>query len=306
MEVHLGIDTLRAEWPKAVVCVGTFDGVHLGHEAVIQLAVQQARDAELPCVVVTFDRHPATTLDPAHAPPAIATLQENLARFAKLGVSCVLVLPFDLALSRMTATDFLDSVLVGAARADRLVVGHDFAMGHGRVGTAEWLAEHIPTEVVPALLLDGERISSRAIRKAVADGEMLAAARQLGRNYALSGVIVGGQRLGRQLGFPTANLARSTDLVLPADGVYATWFESAQGRFVAATAIGTRPAVQGTYRTVEAFLLDYPGASLYGLAARIEFAQRLRPEQNFASLDDLKAQMTKDVDQVRSILTIPA
>lgn len=301
MQVHLGTGTLRAEWPRAVACVGTFDGVHLGHQAVICQAVAQAEALSLPPVLVTFDRHPSAILAPSRTPRALAPLQENLAQFERLGVAVALVVPFDAELSRMTADRFLEKILRGAARADRLVVGHDFAMGQGREGNTDWLAARIPTEVVPPFEVEGQRVSSSAIREAVSTGDVGQAAKLLGRPFAYCGVVVGGQQLGRTLGYPTANLARSVDQVLPADGVYAGWFESRRGRYRAAVSIGTRPAVGGGDRTVEAHLLDYPGESLYGLSARLELVWRLREERNFPSLDALKVQMALDCEQARTL-----
>ncbi|AIE84726.1 bifunctional riboflavin kinase/FAD synthetase [Fimbriimonas ginsengisoli] len=302
MQVHLGVGVLRAEWERAVVVVGTFDGVHLGHQEVIRTAVADARRQELPCVLVTFDRHPAAILAPSRTPKCLAPLQENLAQFERLGVGVTSVLPFDAELSRMSADRFLSEILLGATKASELVVGHDFAMGNGREGTTEWLTQRIPTKVVPPFEIDGERVSSSDIRRSVSSGDVVRAARLLGRPYTLTGVIVSGQRLGRQLGFPTANLARSIDQALPADGVYAGWFESATGRYAAAAAIGTRPAVGGGARTIEAYLLDYPGASLYGLSARLEFVSRLRSEADFSSLEALKEQMARDVEETRGRL----
>jgi len=299
MQVHLGIGVLRAEWERAVVCIGTFDGVHLGHEAVIRTAVQEARRQDLPCVLVTFDRHPAEILAPDRAPKYLAPLQENLNRFEELGVAVTLVLHFDAELSRMSAERFLNEILVGSARAAELVVGHDFAMGNGREGTAAWLSSRIPTTIVPPFEVDGERVSSSAIRDAILQGDMEGAARLLGRAYAITGVIVGGQRLGRQLGFPTANLARSMNQALPANGIYTGWFESSKGRYPAAVSIGVRPAVGGGDRTVEAYLLDYPGDSLYGLSARLEIVSRLHEELDFPSLDALIEQISRDVAETR-------
>lgn len=221
MQVHFGVGLLRAEWSRAVVCVGTFDGVHLGHRAVIGRAVEEARNAELPCALATFDRHPFAVLNPARCPKAIADLGENLREFERLGVAVAVVLPFDAALSRMSADVFLRDVLQGAMHASNLVVGHDFAMGNGREGTPEWLAARVPTTVVPPFEIEGHRVSSSAIRTAIAEGNVESAARLLGRPFELTGVVVGGQKLGRTLGYPTANLARSIDGVLPADGVYA-------------------------------------------------------------------------------------
>lgn len=302
MTVSFGLGALCAEWPRAVACVGTFDGVHVGHRAVISEAARQAREAELPLVLATFDRHPAAILAPQRRPKALASLEENLREFAGLGVGVAVVLPFDQAMAAMPATEFLQNVLVGALRADRLVVGHDFAMGHGREGTTEWLAQRMPTTVVPPFSIDGARVSSSAIRRAIEAGEVERATLLLGRSFALSGVVVGGQRLGRTLGYPTANLARSVDGALPADGVYAAWFDAPHGRFPAALAIGTRPAVGGGPRSVEAYLMDYDGASLYGAACRIEVVARLRPEWDFPTLEALVEQMGRDVEAARAAL----
>jgi riboflavin kinase/FMN adenylyltransferase len=302
MTVSFGLGALRAEWPRAVACVGTFDGVHLGHRAVIGEAARQAQEAELPLVLATFDRHPAAVLAPDRCPKALAPLEENLRQFEALGVSATVILPFDRAMADMSADTFLESVLKGALKSDRLVVGHDFAMGHGRVGTAEWLAERLPTTIVPPFELDGIRVSSSRIRKAVGEGNAETATRLLGRPFVLSGVVIGGQKLGRTLGFPTANLARTIDGVVPADGVYASWFHAPRGRFPAALAIGTRPAVGGGPRSIEAYLLDYDGASLYGQACRVEVVAKLRDEWDFPSLDALVEQIRRDVEQVRSAL----
>jgi len=299
--VSFGLGALCAEWPRAVACIGTFDGVHLGHRAVIAEGARQAREAELPLVLATFDRHPAATLAPGRRPKALAPLEENLREFAGLGVAVAVVLPFDAEMAAMRASAFLDDVLLAALRADRFVVGHDFAMGQGREGTADWLAARVATTVVPPFEIDGSRVSSSAIRRAVEAGDMGFAARLLGRPFALSGVIVGGQRLGRTLGYPTANLARTIDGVLPPDGVYAARFHAPQGVFSAALAIGTRPAVGGGPRSVEAYLLDYDGASLYGAACRIEIVERLREERDFPSLDALVEQMGRDVQEVRNV-----
>ena len=155
MQVHFGIGLLAAEWKQAVVCVGTFDGVHLGHQTVVRKAIELADAAELPCILVTFDRHPASILAPDKCPKAIAGLQENLGVFEKLGIAASVVLPFDAELSRMSAERFLREILIGAVKATSLVVGHDFAMGNGREGDTDWLSARIPTTVVPPFEVDG-------------------------------------------------------------------------------------------------------------------------------------------------------
>ena len=301
MQVHFGEELLRAEWAQAVACLGTFDGVHRGHQAVISTAVGEARGRGLPLVLVTFDRHPAAILAPDRCPKALAPLSTNLRIFESLGVSVALILPFTKELSETTATDFLEGVLIREAKASMLVVGHDFAFGKGREGTTEWLRERIETLVVPPFEVDGQRVSSSAIRKAIVEGDMESAGRWLGRPFEIDGVVVGGQRLGRQLGYPTINLARAYDGALPNDGIYAGLAHTSLGAYKAAISIGMRPTVDGTHRTVEAFLLDYPGTEIYGHSVRLEVRHRLRDELRFDSLDELKRQIARDVDAVANL-----
>ena len=304
MQVHFGVGLLRAEWRTAVACVGTFDGVHLGHQAVILEAIKQAAEHELPCIVVTFDRHPSSVLAPHKCPKAVAGLQENLDMLSGLGVAATVVLPFDAELSRMSAERFLREILIGGTKASSLVVGHDFAMGHAREGNTDWLGARLPTFVVPPYEINDLRVSSSAIRLAVQEGRMGDAMRLLGRPFSISGVVVSGQKLGRQLGYPTANIARSIDQVMPIDGVYAGWLHCPTGRFATATSIGMRPAVGGKERTIEAYVLDYPGDSLYGKPVQLELVKLLREERNFDSLAALTQQIDQDVEQTRNTLQL--
>ncbi len=299
MQVHFGVELLAAEWPGAVVCIGTFDGVHLGHQEVIRLAVSQARERECPCVLVTFDRHPAHVLAPERCPKAIGSLQSNLAAFEDLDVAVAVILPFDYALSQTEAEAFFEHVLVDKIRAQAIVVGHDFAFGHNRRGTPEWLRERIDTTVVPPFEIEGRRVSSSEIRNAVQSGRVEEAAHLLGKPFEIPGVIVSGQKLGRQLGFPTANLARSFDQVLPSFGIYSGEMSTPAGTYRAAVSIGIRPAVSGESMTIEAYLLDYPGESLYGMPVTLRLHSRVREERNFDSLEALKAQIALDVAQIR-------
>lgn len=301
MQVHFGVELLHAEWVHAVACIGTFDGVHLGHQEVISSAVKLARQREWPAVLVTFDRHPAHVLAPDRCPPAIASLQSNLAGFAALGVAAAVILPFDVALSQTSATSFYEGILLERIKAAAVVVGHDFGFGHRREGSPEWLQSRIETLVVPPFEMKGGRVSSSNIRTAVAEGRVDAAAHWLGRPFEVSGIVVPGQKLGRTLGYPTANIARAFEQVMPADGVYAGNLICSHGIFRAAVSIGMRPAVQGTHRTIEAYLLDYPGHSLYGESVSLQLVQRLRDEQNFDSLEGLKAQIQRDVELTRAL-----
>ncbi len=298
MLVHFGAETLDVEWNRAVVCIGTFDGVHLGHRAVIGETCRQAQAEGLPSVLVTFDRHPSATLAPENCPPAIASLEQNLARFQALGVSMAVILAFDRHLAETEAETFFKHVLVSKLRAGRMVVGHDFAFGKGRAGTPKWLSGCIDTTVVPPFELFGKRVSSREIRCQVEQGDVTSASLLLGEPFSLSAVVVGGERLGRTLGFPTLNLARASRQLVPGNGVYASRCRTRHGDFKAATSIGVRPAVHGAHRTIEAYLLDYPGDDLYGQAIELSFEQRLREERNFANLDELRRQIELDVREV--------
>lgn len=302
MQVHFGLETVHAEWSKAVVCIGTFDGVHLGHQTVVSVAKATAQREELPLVLVTFDRHPAAVLNPEKCPPAIQGLAENLRKFEELGVGVVVVLPFNAWLSRMSADRFLREILLDTLHASCVVVGHDFAMGQGREGDSEWLSQRIETVTVPPFELDGLRVSSSAIRQAIKEGRFAEANLLLGRPFVIDGVVVSGQKLGRQLGYPTANIARSGDFVLPPFGVYATRVNTAKGSYRGAASIGLRPTVDGKGRTIEVFLLDYPGDSLYGQTIAMEMHHYLRPELKFDGLEPLKEQMALDVQHTRELI----
>ena len=183
------------------------------------------------------------------------------------------------------------------------MIGHDFAMGHNREGDAAWLRGRIETTVVPPFEIGGHRVSSSVIRRFVSSGDVKSASELLGRPYEISGVVVKGQQLGRQLGWPTANIARSYDQAVPGDGVYAGNFFLGGDRHLAAVGIGMRPAVGGTSRTIEAYLLDYQGGEFYGQACRLAVLERLREEQDFPTLEALSQQIGRDVQQVRQMAT---
>ncbi|QYK57143.1 MAG: riboflavin biosynthesis protein RibF [Fimbriimonadaceae bacterium] len=302
MIVHFGLSGLRPEWRSSVACIGVFDGVHLGHRAVVGRALSEATRREAPTVLCTFDRHPTTVLAPDRVPPSLATLDQNLAEFSRLGVSVTVVLPFDRATAATPAQDFFDTVFRDALRAEAVVVGHDFAFGKGREGDTSWLSARIETVVVPPFTLEGRRVSSTEVRAKVASGEVGEAARLLGRPFSLAGVVVGGEKLGRELGYPTLNIARADDQVVPADGVYAGRCRTVRGTFGAAVSIGERPTVGGTARAVEAHLLDYDGEPLYGTAAEVGFLARIRAQERFDGVAELQRQIKADVHAVRGHL----
>lgn len=299
MLILFGAAGLEPEWSSAVLCIGTFDGFHLGHQAVIKAAVSAARASNLACGLVTFDRNPALTLAPDRAPLALSQPTDNLELLRDLGVDLTVVLAFDRTMSEMTADDFLGTILQSQLRGTHLVVGHDFAFGHDRQGTTSWLEARIRTTVIPPFELGGQRVSSSLIRSRIQSGDLAGATELLGRSFAIRGIVVAGEQLGRKLGFPTANIALPARHILPPDGVYSALASTPFGTFRAAVSIGDRPTVNGEHRVIEAFLLDYPGHNLYGRAVTVNMWRQIREQRRFSSLEELKEWIAKDIEEVR-------
>lgn len=286
------------------VAVGVFDGVHLGHAAVVGHMVQEARAHQGAAVVVTFDRHPGAVVAPQHAPSMIYPLWRRIEALATLGVDAVLVYRFDAAFARQSGEEFISRLRTGFGRLAGITVGAGFVFGRDRSGDLDLLRRLGPAQgfavhgVVP-LEQEGGVISSTRVRELIAAGDLAEASRLLGRPYGLAGEVVEGDRLGRQLGFPTANLDVA-GRVLPPNGVYAAWVPVDGRRIAAAVNIGTRPTVDRTavQVRVEAHLLDYSG-DLYGRRLELELGERIRGELRFGSKEDLVAQIHRDVAVVR-------
>jgi riboflavin kinase/FMN adenylyltransferase len=269
------------------VAVGTFDGVHLGHRAVIA-----GSDS-----VLTFDPHPTSVVAPAHAPKLLTTLERKAELIASLGVEELIVIPFDAEFATRSAQSFIDDVLIGALGAARVSIGENFRFGHKAQGDPQLLLAHeeLETVVHPLLEVDGEIVSSSHIRGLLLAGDVAEADRMLGTPFMLCGEVVHGDERGRELGFPTANLVPSDELVCPGHGVYACL---ADGK-PAAVSIGVRPTfTTGRGELIEAYILDFDG-ELYGSRLCLEFLARLRGERRFSSADALVEQMRDDVEAVR-------
>jgi riboflavin kinase / FMN adenylyltransferase len=311
MEV-VGPDACTPTPTGAAVTVGAYDGVHLGHRAVIGRLRARAQAAGLETAVVTFDRHPATVVRPQSAPRTLTDLPQKLELLADAGVDRTLVIPFDQARSNETAEDFVTSVLVGALGARLVVVGRDFHFGHGRKGDVALLTElgdDLGFAVEPIDLFEGAGgavISSTRIRELIDAGAVDEAAAMLGRPHQVRGPVVrGAGRGGAMLGFPTANLAVPVDVALPAHGVYAGRFSTAElTGHPAAISVGPPPSfdVDDVLPIVEAYLLDFSG-DLYGVPATLSFTARLHAQEAYDDLDDLVAQMHRDVSEVDRLLS---
>jgi len=293
----------------SVVCIGVFDGVHRGHQAMIGTAVTRARDLHVRAVAVTFDRHPQEVVEPGSQPRLLLTPHRRAQLVAALGVDLVVVLPFDDTLRHLAPEAFVDHVLVDRLQARAVVVGDNFRYGHkaaGDVGSLEKDGRFAVT-AVPLFAAEGVAVSSTEIRAAVEAGAVERAAALLGRPHFADGVVVRGDQRGRALGFPTANLQVDRRVAVPARGVYAGRFHIAPPHgpvtsHPAVTSVGINPTFGGTELRVEAHLLDLD-ADLYGVTAAVDFRHRLREERTFPSAEALVAQMTLDRDQARRLLS---
>ena len=288
------------------VTIGTFDGVHLGHQRLFQHLNTVAETHNLVSTVVTFRDSPRLVLGPGAEVQYLTTLEERLALVKAQGVGLVVPIDFSKELSLLAAREFV-SLLCEHLKMKGIVAGPDFALGHNREGdiaALKALGEDMDfwVETVEHVLMGQGAISSNSLRRTIAQGDVESASKMLGRWYTVAGVVVEGDRRGAPLGFPTANLAVPGDLVIPADGIYATWAIVDGTRHQAASCIGVRPTFGGGRRTVEAYLLDFQG-DLYGRTLTLEFAARLRAESAFPSVDALVEQMRLDVEQTRDALS---
>lgn len=312
MKVLRGLGAIPADWPASAVSIGKFDGVHIGHRAVIDELKTIAREHGLQAVVVTFDRHPLALLAPAMCPQSLVSTEQKLELLADTGIDATLVLEFDEALSSLPPEEFIESILVNALHVRQVLVGRDFrfgARGAGDVTLLERLGRSFGFEVrlIDDVTQDNERrVSSSWIRELILAGDPRAAAELLGHLPIVRGVVVHGAKRGRELGFPTANLSPDSEGIIPADGVYAGWLTDAGIRYPAAISVGNNPTFDGVApKQVEAHVLDRD-VDLYGHVVAVSFEERIRGMVAFTGIDPLIAQIRDDVEQVRRILALPA
>lgn len=307
MQLIRGLNGLRPEPRGSAVTIGNYDGVHLGHRQVLADLLRRARHDGLPSVVVVFEPTPQEYLAPRAAPARLMSFREKFEALAACDLDRVLCLRFNAALAAMPAEAFIERVLVRGLGVRYLAVGDDFRFGHERRGNFAMLQQAgrqygFEVHAAAECRVDGERVSSTRIRECLAAGELQPAAKLLAAPFALSGRVMPGERLGRTLGFPTANIALRRRTV-PIEGIFvaAVHGVNALVRYGAAY-VGRRPALNGREARLEVFVFDFDG-ELYGRRLRVEFLQRLRPDRGFAGLAELKAQMTRDVKAAREWLS---
>lgn len=307
MKVHFGLPGLRLG-PSALA-IGSFDGVHLGHRAVLDRLLRTARSEGLEAAWITFDPHPRCVLDPANCPAQITTLDERLALVRPLGIENAIVLEFNRALSTLSAEEFMDRLL-RSVELRKLVVGGDFALGRGRAGDVDWLRRHggsagFEVEVVDSFRLDSTEVHSSDVRRLLTLGDVDQANRLLGREFSVGGLVEPGDRIGRGIGWPTVNLAVPPSKIVPGRGIYAGWAKTPGGRFQAAISVGYRPTFHKTDLRVEAYLLDFAG-DLYQSRIELRFVTRLRDEVQYPDAARLSAQIARDVEETRRLLSADA
>ncbi|GAA3000837.1 bifunctional riboflavin kinase/FAD synthetase [Streptomyces fulvorobeus] len=311
MQRWRGLEDIPQDWGRSVVTIGSYDGVHRGHQLIIGRAVDRARELGVPAVVVTFDPHPSEVVRPGSHPPLLAPHHRRAELMADLGVDAVLVLPFTTAFSQLSPTDFIVKVLVDKLHARAVIEGPNFRFGHRAAGNVQLLTELGGTYDYTVEVIDlyvsgeaggGEPFSSTLTRRLIAEGDVTGAAEILGRPHRVEGVVVRGAQRGRELGFPTANVETLPHTAIPADGVYAGWLHVSGEAMPAAISVGTNPQFNGTERTVEAYAIDRVDLELYGLYVGVDFLTYVRGMMKFDSIDELLVAMAADVKRSSELI----
>ncbi|MFF1696813.1 bifunctional riboflavin kinase/FAD synthetase [Streptomyces sp. NPDC058257] len=311
MQRWRGLEDIPQDWGRSVVTIGSYDGVHRGHQLIIGRAVARARELGVPAVVVTFDPHPSEVVRPGSHPPLLAPHHRRAELMADLGVDALLILPFTTEFSKLSPADFVVKVLVDKLHARLVVEGPNFRFGHKAAGNVAFLTELGATYDYEVDVIDlfvsgeaggGEPFSSTLTRRLVAEGDVQGAAEILGRPHRVEGVVVRGAQRGRELGFPTANVETLPHTAIPADGVYAGWLHAQGEAMPAAISVGTNPQFDGTERTVEAYAIDRVGLDLYGLHVAVDFLAYVRGQAKFDSIDSLLVAIADDVKRSRELI----
>lgn len=291
---------------ETLLTIGVFDGVHLGHKYLLSQLTEQAKERNLLSGVVTFNQHPQELLSPQTKLPFLTDIAQRIDLIKGEGVEIIITLPFTAKLAQLSARQFVN-LLKKYLRMRGLVLGADFALGKEREGNADALHRlgedmGFTVKVILPIMINGEVVSSTAVRSALTEGDMKRVLQLIGRPFSLNGCVTKGTGRGAEIGFPTANLDIDPRQALPADGVYATWSHIDGQLYQSMTNIGKQPTFGGSQRTIEVYILGYHN-NLYGRKLKIDLIERLRGEKQFGTAEELKKQITKDIKQGRAILT---
>jgi riboflavin kinase/FMN adenylyltransferase len=306
MLIFTNMDSPSSQLKDICVTLGTYDGLHLGHQKIIRRVVEKARSRGGTSCVVTFDPHPREVLSPKDAPNLLTTTDKKAQLIEQLGVNALCLVKFTPEFAKIEARDFVENFLVGTLHMKAIIAGYDWGFGRGRKGDVHLLEElskkyQYEVEQVDGVEVDGRIVSSTLVREMILGGDLPQAEKFLGRKYSITGDIVGGARLGRELGFPTANIEPRHEAI-PPDGIYAVWVEVAGIRKPGTLNIGFRPTVSnGRKRTVEVHIMDFY-RDIYNEKIEVTFVAKLREEKKFPSVEALTEQIKKDVEKARSIL----
>lgn len=309
MHAITSLSQVAGGFTGTAVTIGKFDGIHLGHQKLISALTAAASEHSIQSVVVTFDRHPDALLKPVQAKLPIIGPKQKQDLIAKHDVDVLVTLPFDEALASLSPEEFVQSILCDGLKAKVVLVGEDFRFGNrgsGDIHLLHDLGQQLGFEVrvIASALLDGEKISSSAIRQALDAGNVIKAQKMLGHVHSCVGIIEHGLKIGRSIGFPTANMARDCEGYLPLDGVYAGWLVVDDHRYPAAHSVGINETFQAVPRLVESHILDRDDVDLYDKVVTLEFVDFIRPAAKFNGVEDLVEEINRDLTKIRVILGI--
>lgn len=296
-----------SDFSETAVTIGKFDGVHLGHQALLRQVVELADEQMLASVALTFDRHPDALLNPQDCKLPLIGPKQKLALLAEQGLDATLTLEFDEALSQMSPEEFVQTILVEGLQAQAVLVGEGFRFGHRGAGTISTLNElglkfGFRVFEVPQVTVGGEKVSTTRIRELLDAGDVIGAASMLGRNHTTVGVIEHGLKIGRTIGFPTANMSRDCEGYLPLDGVYAGWLYDGDKKYPAAHSVGINETFQAVPRLVESFVLDETDLDLYDKEVILEYVAFIRPAAKFDGVEALVQEINRDIEKIRVVL----
>ena len=302
------LENLPTELGGTSITIGKFDGIHLGHQQLIAETIESAEEHSLVPTVITFDRHPFSLLDPAAEPAPLIGQHQKHFLLQEAGIELVLNMPFDDQLASLSAKDFISRILVDSLHAKIVVVGEGFRFGANQQGDVDLLRElgqelGFVVRVIPHFEVDGEVVSTSRIRNLLLEGNVSLAAKLLGRLHSTTGLIEHGLKIGREIGFPTANMARDAEGFLPKDAVYAGWLYADGERYMTALSVGINETFTAVPRLLEAHVIDVTGLDLYDKLITVEYVEFIRDAAKFNGVEDLVAEINRDLDKIRAILS---